>query len=258
MAIYRALLATLYYVIVFTGMIILGTPYIIYKGHIRGHKEEITNVCSFYFTHVIFKLFGISIKVEGEENIPKDRKGFVIVANHQSFLDINVIWPAIGNAAFMAKASLWKAPVFGWVISSIGCIPVFKDPRKNGGMGKTVADRLSKGYNIAVFPEGHRTEDGHMLKFQNGIFRMAKDHRFDILPVTLVNTGEILPKVKWSIRGGEVRMVIHPRVKAEDYAEKPMGELRDEMHDLIESAMPYKQEEIAQAKLAAESGEKEA
>ena len=232
----RAILATLYYLVVFVGMIILGVPYIIYKGYICGHKEEITNVCQFFFTHIAFKLFRIKIKIEGEENIPKGRKGFVIVANHQSFLDINVIWPAIGNAAFMAKASL----------------------RMNAGMGKLVAERIKNGYNFAVFPEGHRTEDGHMLKFQNGIFRMAKDQNFDILPITLVNTGEILPKVKWSIRGGEVRMVIHPMVKASDYADKSMAELRDELHDLVESAMPYKQAELAQAKLDAESGTKEA
>jgi len=241
----RAILATLFYLIVFVGMIILGVPYIIYKGYICGHKEQITNVCSFFFKHIAFKLFHITIKVEGEENIPKGRRGFVIVANHQSFLDINVLWPAIGNIAFMAKASLWKAPVFGWVISTIGCIPVHKDPRKNAGMGKVVKDRLSKGYNIAVFPEGHRTEDGHMLKFQNGIFRMAKDHHFDILPVTLIDTGKRLPKVKWAIYGGEVRIVVHPLVKAEDYAEKQMSELRDELHDVVESALPYKQEELA-------------
>lgn len=248
MSVYRAFLAILYYLIVVAGMLILGIPYIIYKGYIRGHREEITNVCQFFFTRIAFKLFHITLKIEGEENIPKGRKGFVIVANHQSFLDINVLWPAIGNAAFMAKASLWKAPIFGWVISTIGCIPVHKNPRKNAGMGKMVAERLAKGYNFTVFPEGHRTEDGHMLKFQNGIFRMAKEQRFDILPVTLVNTGEILPKVKWSIRGGEVKIVVHPMVKGEDYADKPMGDLRDELHDLIESAMPYKQQEIEAAK----------
>ena len=248
MSVYRAFLATLYYLIVVAGMLILGIPYIIYKGYIRGHREEITNVCQFFFTRIAFKLFHITLKIEGEENIPKGRKGFVIVANHQSFLDINVLWPAIGNAAFMAKASLWKAPIFGWVISTIGCIPVHKNPRKNAGMGKMVAERLAKGYNFTVFPEGHRTEDGNMLKFQNGIFRMAKEQRFDILPVTLVNTGEILPKVKWSIRGGEVKIVVHPMVKGEDYADKPMGDLRDELHDLIESAMPYKQQEIEAAK----------
>jgi len=73
-----------------------------------------------------------------------------------------------------------------------------------------------------------------------------------------VNTGEILPKVKWSIRGGEVKIVVHPMVKGEDYADKPMGDLRDELHDLIESAMPYKQAELAQANLDAATGAKEA
>ena len=71
----RAILATLYYLVVFVGMIILGVPYIIYKGYIRGHKEEITNVCQFFFKNIAFKLFRIKIKIEGEENIPKGRKG---------------------------------------------------------------------------------------------------------------------------------------------------------------------------------------
>lgn len=235
----RALLAILYYIVVFAGMMILGTPYIIYKK-ITHHKEEITNVCRFHFKYIVFKLFRIKVTVEGAENIPNE-KGFVMVANHQSFMDTNVIWHSVANSAFMAKASLWKAPIFGWVISNVGCIPVHKNPRQNAGMGNVVKERLGKGYNLTVFPEGHRTEDGHMLKFQNGIFRMAKEQHFDILPITLINTGEHLPKVKWAVYGGEVKMVIHPLVKAESYADKPMAELRDEMHDLIESAMPYKQ-----------------
>ena len=246
--------ALLYYIIVFTGMVILGTPYIIYKG-ITGRKHEITNVCSFYFTHVIFKLFGVKIKVEGSENIPKDR-GFIIVANHISFLDINVIWPAIGNTAFIAKAALWKAPVFGWVLNSIGCIPVHKNPRMNAGMGKLVADRLAKGYNIVVFPEGHRSEDDRMFKFQNGIFRMAKDNKLPLLPITIIGTGDVLPKVKWAMYPGTVRIVIHPLQTPESFENTPMNDLRDTMHDLIESALPYKQEELAQAQAA--DGTKEA
>ena len=248
--------ALLYYIIVFTGMVILGTPYIIYKG-ITGRKYEITNVCSFYFTHVIFKLFGVKIKVEGSENIPKDR-GFIIVANHISFLDINVIWPAIGNTAFIAKAALWKAPVFGWVLNSIGCIPVHKNPRMNAGMGKLVRKRLDDKYNIAVFPEGHRSEDGRMFKFQNGIFRMAKDNKLPLLPITLIGTSECLPKVKWTMNPGVVRIVVHPLQTPESFENTPMNDLRDEMHDLIESALPYKQQEIAQKNLDADIGAKEA
>ena len=226
----RAILALFYYIVVFTIMVVAGIPYTLYCG-IRGHWEDCTKICSFSFQKIIFKLFGIKVSVKGAENIPQGIN-YVIVANHQSFLDINVIWHSITTASFMAKASLWKAPVFGWVLNRL-------------------KKRLESNYNIVVFPEGHRTEDGHMLKFQNGIFRLAKEQHFAILPVTFINTGKILPKVKWAVYSGTVEMVVHPLIRYEDYADKPMADLRDETHDLIESAMPYKQAELAAAKEAA-------
>ena len=240
----RAILALFYYIVVFTIMVVAGIPYTLYCG-IRGHWEN----CTFAFRNIIFKLFGIKVAVKGAENIPKG-VNYVIVANHQSFLDINVVWHSITSASFMAKASLWKAPVFGWVLNRSGNIPIHTNPRKNAGLGKILKKRLESNYNIVVFPEGHRSEDGHMFKFQNGIFRLAKEQHFDILPVTFINTGKILPKVKWAVYSGTVEMVVHPLIRYEDYADKPMADLRDETHDLIESAMPYKQAELAAAKEA--------
>lgn len=247
----RAILAFLYYFIVFTIMIVAGIPYTLYCG-IRGHWEDCTKICYYMFKYVIFKIFRITVSVEGAENIPKER-GYVIVANHQSFLDINVVWHSIATASFMAKASLWKAPVFGWVLDRSGNIPIHKNPRLNAGLGKILKKRFENNYNIVVFPEGHRSEDGRMFKFQNGIFRLAKEQHFSILPVTFINTGKILPKVKWAVYSGEVKMVIHPLIRYEDYADKPMADLRDETHDLIESAMPYKQAELAAAKAATDA-----
>lgn len=235
----RFLLAILYYVLVFGGMCVIGIPYLIYKGFIRRQWSDITKICVFYLPKV-HRLFGIDIAVEGAENIP-DKKGFVMVANHTSFMDISVLWLAVSPTIFIAKAALWKAPVFGTMLSAIGCIPVHTNPRKNAGMGKMVNSRLEKGYNMSVFPEGHRSVDGHLLKFQNGIFRMAKEHHFPILPITLIDVNKILPKVKWAIYPGQIKVVIHPLIKPEDYADKPMAELRDEVQDLIESALPYKQ-----------------
>ena len=245
----RAILALFYYIVVFTIMVVAGIPYTLYCG-IRGHWEDCTKICTFAFRNIIFKLFGIKVAVKGAENIPKG-VNYVIVANHQSFLDINVVWHSITSASFMAKASLWKAPVFGWVLNRSGNIPIHTNPRKNAGLGKILKKRLESNYNIVVFPEGHRSEDGHMFKFQNGIFRLAKEQHFDILPVTFINTGKILPKVKWAVYSGTVEMVVHPLIRYEDYADKPMADLRDETHDLIESAMPYMQAELAAAKEAA-------
>ncbi|MCQ2097354.1 MAG: 1-acylglycerol-3-phosphate O-acyltransferase [Fibrobacter sp.] len=239
----RFFFAILYYIIVFAGMCTIGMVYIVYKGFIRKQWNEVTWICIFHLS-IVHKLFGIRLKVEGKENIPA-QKGYVMVANHTSFMDICVLWLSVATTVFVAKASLWKAPVFGWVLNAIGCIPVHKDPRKNAGMGKLVKKRFEKGYNLAVFPEGHRSADGHMLKFQNGIFRMAKEHHFPILPITLIGVNERLPKTKWAIYPGEIKVVIHPLIKPEDYADKPMADLRDEVHDLIESALPYKKAEAA-------------
>lgn len=233
--------AVLFYLTIFSGMIILGTPYIIYKGTFCRRRNEITNVCSFYFRYVVFKLFGIKVKVEGAENIPKDR-GFVIVANHMSFLDIPVFWPTIGNAAFVAKAALWKAPVFGWVLDSIGCIPVHKNPRQNADMGKLIRDRIDHNYNIVIFPEGHRSTDGKLLPFQNGIFKMAKENALPLLPVTLVDTGKRLSKTRWALTPGITKVIIHPLQTPESFADKTAVQLRDDIHDIIESALPYRKE----------------
>ena len=233
--------AVLFYLTIFSGMIILGTPYIIYKGTFCRRRNEITNVCSFYFRYVVFKLFGIKVKVEGAENIPKDR-GFIIVANHMSFLDIPVFWPTIGNAAFVAKAALWKAPVFGWVLDSIGCIPVHKNPRQNADMGKLIRDRIDHNYNIVIFPEGHRSTDGKLLPFQNGIFKMAKENALPLLPVTLVDTGKRLSKTRWALTPGITKVIIHPLQTPESFADKTAVQLRDDIHHIIESALPYRKE----------------
>lgn len=241
--------AILYYLTVAVALCVIGVPYMLIRGGIFGQWEKCTELCILFF-RVVFKLFGIKLEVIGKENIPAERN-FVIVSNHQSFLDINVIWPSITICAFIAKEALWHIPVFGWVITHIGCIPVHKDPRKNADIGKRVVERLSNNYVISVFPEGHRSADGRLLKFQNGIFRMAKEEHFAILPITLIGTGERLSKTKFSLVPGEVKIVVHPVYKYEDYADKPMADFRDEVHDLIESALPYKQAEMATAQAEA-------
>ena len=228
--------AIVYYLSIAVGLFVVGLPYMFIKGKIQGRWEESTRICIPFFK-TLFRLTGIKLEIEGKENIPNHGK-FVIVANHQSFLDINVIWPAITITAFIAKAELWKIPVFGWVLNRIGCIPVHRNPRKNLGMGNRVKEHIEQGRTISVFPEGHRSDDGRLLPFQNGIFRMAKESDIPLLPVTLVDTGKRLSKVKWAMTPGVVKIVVHPLQTPESFANKSVNELRDEIRDMIGSALP--------------------
>ena len=231
--------AIFYYLSIAVCIFIIGLPYMFYRGVLCHRWSDSTRICIPFF-NTLFKLVGIKVEIEGKENIP-DHKKFVIVANHQSFLDINVIWPSITITSFIAKAELWNIPVFGWILNKIGCIPVHRNPRKNLGMGTTVKKRLENNITISVFPEGHRSADGHMLPFQNGIFRMAKENEFPLLPVTIVDSGKRLAKTKWAQTPGVVKIVVHPLQTPESFRDKSVAQLRDEMHNMISSALPYRQ-----------------
>ena len=231
--------AIFYYLSIAVCIFIIGLPYMFYRGVLCHRWSDSTRICIPFF-NTLFKLVGIKVEIEGKENIP-DHKKFVIVANHQSFLDINVIWPSITITSFIAKAELWNIPVFGWILNKIGCIPVHRNPRKNLGMGTTVKKRLEDNITISVFPEGHRSADGHMLPFQNGIFRMAKENGFPLLPVTIVDSGKRLAKTKWAQTPGVVKIVVHPLQTPESFSDKSATQLRDEVRNMIESALPYRQ-----------------
>ncbi len=233
--------AIFYYLSIAVCIFIIGLPYMFYRGVLCHRWSDSTRICIPFF-NTLFKLVGIKVEIEGKENIP-DHKKFVIVANHQSFLDINVIWPSITITSFIAKAELWNIPVFGWILNKIGCIPVHRNPRKNLGMGTTVKKRLENNITISVFPEGHRSADGHMLPFQNGIFRMAKENGFPLLPVTIVDSGKRLAKTKWAQTPGVVKIIVHPLQTPESFSDKSATQLRDEVRNMIESALPYRQAE---------------
>jgi 1-acyl-sn-glycerol-3-phosphate acyltransferase len=233
--------AIFYYLSIAVCIFIIGLPYMFYRGVLCHRWSDSTRICIPFF-NTLFKLVGIKVEIEGKENIP-DHKKFVIVANHQSFLDINVIWPSITITSFIAKAELWNIPVFGWILNKIGCIPVHRNPRKNLGMGTTVKKRLEDNITISVFPEGHRSADGHMLPFQNGIFRMAKENGFPLLPVTIVDSGKRLAKTKWAQTPGVVKIIVHPLQTPESFSDKSATQLRDEVRNMIESALPYRQAE---------------
>lgn len=239
----NAIKAILYYFSIVVAIVFLGLPYAYFHCYRKRDWSDYTRICCSFFSW-LFPKFGIELEVEGKENIPiKD--GFVIVSNHQSFLDINVIFAAVSHTAFVAKSTLWKVPYFGWVLNRTGSIPIYRsDPKKNAGLGKKIAERTAKGYNFCVFPEGKRAGDGVMFRFQNGIFRVAKKHPVKILPITLIGTGKCLPKTKLGLFPGKVKVVIHPVLEPEDYAMKTMEELRDSVHDIVESALPYASGEL--------------
>lgn len=135
------------------------------------------------------------MKVEGRENIQPGRH-YVVVANHQSLLDIFVVLVALPvHFKFMAKKELFSIPFVGWHMSSAAYIPINRSSVESGKNALlTARDRLSKGISVLFFPEGTRSQNGEIQVFKAGAFKAAQDEQVEILPVVIEGTGDAIPK----------------------------------------------------------------
>jgi 1-acyl-sn-glycerol-3-phosphate acyltransferase len=171
----------------------------------------------------------------------------VYVSNHQSWLDIYALfWIDALQLKIVAKKEIMMIPVIGWVMSVIGHIPF---DRKTGGK-KLLEDcgyMLEKGTDVFFFPEGTRTKDGKLQDFKLGAFVLAERHQVPVVPITILNTGEMMPRGKefWGtpmLREGEVTIIIHPpvmptKMNVGKEHRKTAKEICTEVHEVIDSKL---------------------
>src|SRR6266699_1673168 len=93
----------------------------------------------------------------------------ILAMNHQSFFDP----PLAGNACdraiyFLAKKSLMKTPVLGWLLPKLNVIPVEIEGNDRSAL-KALIRILRDGHCALVFPEGSRTPDGNLQPALRGV-----------------------------------------------------------------------------------------
>ena len=192
-----------------------------------------------YPTGVFFKVyfFLIGVKVVLPNGYSAENlRGKMIMANHQSFLDIPLIIGWVLPVSFLAKAELFKIPAFGWAIKQSGCLPVYRGrTMENKGLRAKLNTMIEKGYSYCVFPEGTRTVDGVLKQFRIGMFKIVTEENLTVLPVTLNHSGLVMNKSGWGVRRGTIEVVIHPEMNANE-GEKP-SEFSDRVRNQIEGSL---------------------
>lgn len=134
------------------------------------------------------------VRFEGLENLDKNRN-YVAVANHQSTADIFMLSGLHFPFKWVSKESIFKIPFFGWNMHSTQYIRLKRgDLQSIKGMMKECRHWLARKESIMMFPEGTRSEDGNLLPFRDGSFKLAYESGTPILPIVIVGTREIFPK----------------------------------------------------------------
>jgi 1-acyl-sn-glycerol-3-phosphate acyltransferase len=190
--------------------------------------------CSFsIFTWArgLMRVAGLNVHVSGLEKL-QNGKPYVFLANHQSALDIPILYKAcVGrhDIRFMAKESLFKIPFMGIL--------------------QELKDRVAKlPYSYIVFPEGTRSPDGRLQPLKKGSIGLALRLGLPVVPVTIVDACRANPKASFKIRGGTVHVIFHEPISAPDIDNEGRG-ARDEttaqVYDAILSALPGDQKPAA-------------
>jgi len=164
-------------------------------GLVHGAFWEFCN----QWVGLFFRVFYRPI-VHGVEHIPLDGAA-LIASNHQSFLDP----PLVGNACntrrccFVARAGLFRAPLFGTLLRNLDCIEV---PEKTNAHDtaamkasiKAVLAALQTGRTVLIFPESSRSPDGTIQPFDKGVTMLAKRARCPVVPVAVEGPFDAWPR----------------------------------------------------------------
>lgn len=123
------------------------------------------------------------ISFEGTENIPKDG-GNIFASNHRSYQDpVFMALPTRVPMSFMAKEELFKQnKAFTLLIKTFGAFPVSRGSGDTAVIDTSI-EKLEKGRNLAIFPEGTRSKDGKVGKGKTGVALIAAIAQTKVVPV---------------------------------------------------------------------------
>ncbi len=177
---------------------------------------------------------GIKIQVKGLENLDLS-KPCVFMCNHQSNFDIPVLFSALpAQFRWIAKAELFKIPLFGRAMRGAGYISIERKERRKAIQSlREAAEKIRSGVSVMIFPEGTRSLDGNIGEFKKGGFFLAHDAGVQIIPVVLNGTWSIMSKDSLAIKPGNVTLSILPPVNVTDYSKTDKTRLIEDVREKI-------------------------
>ena len=141
------------------------------------------------------------VEIKGREKLDP-KQVYIMVSNHQSFLDILVIFRLFTHFKWVSKIENFRIPLIGWNMSLNRYIKLKRGSIKSSmRMMRDCTETLENGSSIMIFPEGTRSPTGRLRAFQDGAFELASRTGFPILPIVINGSHEALPKRGFVLRG---------------------------------------------------------
>lgn len=143
------------------------------------------------------------LRFEGLEHVPEGR-GFILCSNHISMFDPILVAVKIKpQCFFMAKEELFHNKFVAALIRKLGAFPVSRGKGDTAAIDRAV-EIVKNGQVLAIFPEGHRSRDGKLLKLKSGAVVVASQTGGEILPCIIKKGKRGLVRRSLTVRYGKV------------------------------------------------------
>jgi 1-acyl-sn-glycerol-3-phosphate acyltransferase len=176
-------------VMLFTGLIVLlfTFPFDPMRKVIDWHSTIWAKL--HYWINPLWK-----VHYSGGEHVKKG-KPYVIIANHQSMLDIVLMYWVPQIFKWVSKKEALWIPFAGQALLMHRDILIRRGEKSSmKQMIKKAQYFLAHNVCVSVFPEGTRTLDGQIHRFKDGAFALAKLTHTAILPVVMDGNFDVMPK----------------------------------------------------------------
>ena len=163
--------------------------------------EDLAKSMLRWIFHLCYRL-----EVRGAEHLRHMNESTIIVANHLSFLDAALIGASIPKHVSFAVnthiARSWWVRPFLLLADTIALDPT------NPMSTRLLIDRVKRGHNIVIFPEGRLTVTGSLMKIYEGPAMIADKTAAPILPI-IISGAQYTP---FSKLRGMVRIRLFPKI----------------------------------------------
>lgn len=157
--------------------------------HLRRCSEIIVHFLLGALIWWMFFWLGMRLHVEGKENIPRWGERVCYIANHQSMMDIPVLYGSGMWCGLVAKQELFRIPLLHGLLRILKCVAIDRSSLRASlkSILKGV-EQIQGGYPMGIFPEGTRSKTGEIAEMKAGAFKMATKPGALIIPVAMKNT----------------------------------------------------------------------
>jgi 1-acyl-sn-glycerol-3-phosphate acyltransferase len=129
------------------------------------------------------------------DRVPQQlESGMILASNHQSYFDPPLVACMFERQSrFLARSTLFSFGPFGWLIGSVGAIPVARG--ESDRVALRLADSaLKAGWFVTLFPEGTRTDTGYIEQVKPGVGTLAVRANVPVMPCLVHGAYDAWPR----------------------------------------------------------------